>query len=153
MHIKLFQSALTGRTICGKILRMESTNNLSEPLFPEAEAKLKVPHGTWCYKNVHVEGLGLDEYDSPTLQSQFPDDPGARWEFMIRNTRVYCPYWSVTDYGTVKCAYLGVEAIGISEESMAKAARHFGSQEAAIEASTGFLLGDAVKECNVNKSA
>jgi hypothetical protein len=131
---------------------MESTNDTREPLFPEEEAKLKVPPGDYCYQTVHTGGLDMDEYQR-NLKAQFPDDSGARFLAYLENTkRVYCPYWSVTDYGTVKCGYLGIEAVGMSGKSSKEARKHFGSEEAIQAACTGGTLGDALKECNVNNS-
>ena len=103
---------------------MEATPKPLKTLVPEAEAKLKIPHGTSCYKNIKVKGLELDEYDR-TLQAQFPDDPEARFTYMLKQTRVYCPYWSATDYGTAKCSYLGIEGAGINAGDWGKSSEAF----------------------------
>jgi hypothetical protein len=60
-----------------------------------------------------------------------------------------CAYFQWTDYGTVKCAYLGVE---VFDDDTARVLQHFGSQanmDAAHLIET-WTLPDSIKECGVS---
>jgi hypothetical protein len=60
-----------------------------------------------------------------------------------------CAYFARTDYGTVKCLYLGVEAF---DDDRARVLQHFGSQanmDAANLIET-WSLPDSIKECGVS---
>ena len=113
--------------------------------------KAGVPFGDYCYDLVHIDGRDILEFEQE-LQRLHNDGFGAWFPiFMAQTKRVFCPYWKTTDYGTVRCAYLGREAVGIGDgDCYRRAVEHFGSEEAANEACQGWLLGDAVKECRLN---
>ena len=65
-----------------------------------------------------------------------------------------CPYKNRTNYGTVRCEYLGVESIDptpYGKECYQKALKNFGSDEAVRKAtSEGGLIWDGCKECDVD---
>ena len=77
------------------------------------------------------------------------------WDGKVFRTK-NCPYWKHTDHGTVKCEFLGVESLTIAageyEDKMRELAyKHFGSEEAALEATEeGWLLWDQLKICGIN---
>ena len=67
---------------------------------------------------------------------------------------VPCPYFSYTPHGSVKCAYLAVEAYNSHDcDNQRQVESHFGgSDEAAAAGVVGsFYLTDSIKVCGVNR--
>ena len=134
---------------------MEASDTPRKTLVPEEEAKLRIPHGFNCYIFKNVEGIPMSEYNlKVTEQFRKDRDFKALQEATSRIYPVFCPYWSRTDYGTNKCNYLEIEAVGMDDvEDWVKARKHFGSDEAIRAACAGGQrLATASKECNVNTS-
>ena len=69
----------------------------------------------------------------------------ALWE--IR----YCPYHVLIEGGRVECTYLGRRAVLWSREDSAKARQFYFENPTEKALDDGGLIGDAVKECGVNK--
>lgn len=96
-----------------------------------------VPNGSYCYGYV------------PGIDSHQDLDPLED----LLELRRYCKYWNPTEHGFVECKYLNRKALWIvtTQEVVNKAVEFFGSENEMEKQITGFLLGDAVKECDLNR--
>jgi len=66
--------------------------------------------------------------------------------------RVWCPYWRPVKHGRVRCRLLDRVAVLINSRSEHFARRFYRKHPKALQRDTGFLIGDAVKECNINRN-
>jgi hypothetical protein len=64
-----------------------------------------------------------------------------------------CPYWTLTEHGTVRCELLNVEVLSERENyfvALAKATAHFGELEVDAKVDRSSVLSDEVKICKIN---
>jgi len=114
-----------------------------------------VPSGHYCYGYVPAPDSGfssmaeLDAY----LQKQHDKGDESINEHIRLMVPKYCKYWNSTEHGFVECKHLNRKALWITttDDVVQKAIAYFGSEEKMDKNIEGFLLGDAVKECNLNR--
>lgn len=105
-----------------------------------------IPAGAYCYR---VVGL-RDGEELPTDFGRFGNDLREAGYHRGRK-RVLCPYWQVTDHGTIRCDYLDLEVLDESDrDARRQVAEHFGTGKAAFRIGTCCLLADEVKVCEIN---
>jgi hypothetical protein len=120
---------------------------LNATIFPMNE---KIPTGHYCYGYVVAPNTSfrtLAEVDA-YLKTLPEDQVWPEGERLQR--RVMCPYWRVIGHGRVRCKLTGSVAALINPRSARLAAKFYRKHPKASEREKGFLLGDAVKECNIN---
>lgn len=104
-----------------------------------------IPPGGFCYR---VRKISPGEVLSSDID-RFGKDL-REFSFGGGFKEILCPYWRRTDYGMVRCEFLGVE--GLDERAGAKieALAHYGSEAAfsAANQSPDFL-SDEIKICDV----
>jgi hypothetical protein len=119
-----------------------------------------VPLGETCYKTIPAPDSGFQSAEEIEhyLQEKYGDDyegdfVKAFFEYLRLVTRTWCPFWNPTEHGFVECRFLNRRAyrIPIEEEDILRSIRYFGSEASADENITGYLLGDAIKECKLNR--
>lgn len=125
---------------------------------PAAFHKMKqgIPAGSFCYGYLPKQNLGFASVDGVRkylIEKYGPDDSeshiAALDEYYDRH---YCIYWKPSEHGFVECALLKRKAIWISSDlDYERTFAYFGSEEKLIKEISGFLLGDAIKECNENR--
>lgn len=76
---------------------------------------------------------------------------GLRITFGVTTSNL-CPYWQKTDYGMIRCNYMGLEDLNEFDiiEAQKLAIAHYGSEEAYLNAGYGSALHDEQKICDVN---
>ena len=93
-----------------------------------------------------IYGTPNPQYDANAIpQGEYCYD----FEAMRHDQLVRCPYFQYTDHDSVKCLYLGIEAVdGMTEKFL----DHFGGQDKAEEAGvfSDYILADSIKACNVH---
>ena len=105
-----------------------------------------IPPGEHCYRVYPIRDGEVLSWDHDRFGKdlrEFSYGPGFK--------EVLCPYWRRTEYGTVKCEFLGMEVldneINDHNESVALLAKRIG-----LEAAQQFpasLLADEIKECDI----
>jgi hypothetical protein len=109
-----------------------------------------IPHGEYCYRVVELaEGEPQPPLDQIDSFGKHRREASYAWGYK----RVLCPYWQVTDHGTVRCDYLAVEAVMEHnyQQHLDQAIKHFGTPQAleAIRVSAIWLT-DEIKVCDIN---
>lgn len=106
----------------------------------------EIPRGDYCYTTFIPPEKALE---LERCKAQHGEDSAEYFGmlFLEARTEKACPYRVRTNHGTVQCLFLEIEAVVLAEGCADDAEAHFGSPEAAEEHCTGFLLGDAVREC------
>lgn len=108
-----------------------------------------IPHGEFCYQVMELPDGELQLSLSLEAFGKELRDVDYIWGYK----RVLCPYWQVTDHGTVRCEYLAVEAVMEHdyEVHLDQALAHFGTEQAlaAVRVSAS-LLTDEIKICAIN---
>jgi hypothetical protein len=101
-----------------------------------------IPSGGHCYQVVRLQpGETLsDEIDrfGKDLR-EFSYHPGYK--------EVLCPYWTRTDYGTVRCEFLNREVLDEVPQARLKVQAHFGVTDAASLFDSDWALPDEIKRC------
>ena len=116
-----------------------------------------VPQGNYCYGYVPKRDSGflsLSEVAAHISRTYAdPNGPEALAEHNRLLEPRYCKYWNPTENGYVECRYLNRKALWITttQEVIDKAIAFFGSEEEMDKQITGFVLGDSVKECTLNR--
>lgn len=101
-----------------------------------------IPNGPFCYRLVEIEEgevLSRDIERCGIDLREFPYRPG--WK------QVACPYYARTNYGTVKCNFVGMEARDDRERINA----HFNDDNAADRYPWSWQLSDEIKVCGINE--
>ena len=119
-----------------------------------------VPGGDYCYAYVPSMRSGfktMKEVDQH-LEKMFGDDEENFINRLRESNRVmsrrFCRYYRYHEgIGTVECTYLHRRALALSatEEEEKKAIEFFGGQEEFDKHVTSWALGDALKECGLNR--
>lgn len=105
-----------------------------------------IPYGQFCYR---IEKIGDGEVLSRDIE-RFGKDL-REYSYFGDLKEVLCPYWIRTDYGTVRCEFLGREVVDEDDrKALAKIARHFG-EEAAKTISYSYELADELKICGIRE--
>jgi len=106
----------------------------------------KIPPGENCYRLYPLrDGEELIQDVSLFGRSlrEFPFLPG--WK------EVLCPYWQLTDYGTIKCLFLDQEFLNEDhEDSFSLLSEKFGDAFVQNYPRSWMLL-DEIKICGINK--
>ncbi|GHU33645.1 hypothetical protein FACS189497_15340 [Betaproteobacteria bacterium] len=109
----------------------------------------KIPPGSFCYrvyplKPGEVLSKDIDQFGRSLREYSYR--PGFK--------EVLCPYWQRTDYGTVKCLFMGREVLDEEhygyEQALALLAAKIG-EDAARNFPRGWTLPDEQKICGVNE--
>lgn len=116
-----------------------------------------VPFGAYCYGYVPTTESGfsskreVDDYFNNKFSASASDEVFVERDNAL--TEQYCKFWNPTEDGFVFCSYLKIRAMWISDPEIneQKCINFFGSREIVDQEVTGFLLGDAVKECKLNR--
>ena len=104
---------------------------------------LRIPEGGFCYRVEPSDGVVRIAADSPRLGRDIREASFGKAGYMV-----LCPYWTLTEHGTVRCEYLGIEVLAEEAGASEKAAAYFSHEEACrLEWS---FLSDMLKECTVN---
>lgn len=111
----------------------------------------EIPTGSYCYGYVPAADSGFrDMAELEAYLGTLPIDQQVS-EFERTHKVVFCPHWRSIGHGRVCCTLLKLVAPGIGEHSQRLAAAYYRKHPEVEERETGILLGDAVKECNINK--
>ena len=106
-----------------------------------------IPAGTYCYR---VEPIAPDEVLVLDIERFGKDLREFSWHPGYKE--VLCPYWRRTDYGMVRCEFLGVEGLDEMGGARALALIHYGTEEAFQAANQSpHFLADEVKICGVRE--
>lgn len=116
-----------------------------------------VPFGAYCYGYVPTPESGFsskreaDKFLNEKFSDSCSDEEFAEHEKIL--VQKFCKFWNPTEFGFVFCSHLKIRALWISdsEDSVQSAIKFFGSEEVMEQEITGCLLGDAVKECKLNR--
>lgn len=115
----------------------------------QAARHSEIPFGHYCYGYVPTPGFGFSKLDDLYQYAATLSESG--WT-KIRSQRQqvrYCPHWQFLKGGRVECTHLGIRTALIGRENEARAYYRSHPDEEA-ETPKAFLLGDAIKECNLN---
>lgn len=106
-----------------------------------------IPPGEYCYRIVKIgEGETLSR-DISKFGRELREYPyhGAYKE-------VLCPYWHRTEYGTVRCDFLGREFVDDKDSrAIEKIIAYFGSPDAPDRFERSWALPDEIKICGVRE--
>lgn len=106
-----------------------------------------IPPGRYCYQVVKVrEGevlcKDISRFGMELRECRFHGD----------YKRILCPYWQTTEYGTVRCNFLGQEVVDeFDENASEKIAAHFGTADAMERVDWSLELSDELKICGVGE--
>ena len=136
-----------GRCKQGLALFWEQPDAVTEETPRQCLDPMDIPPGEFCYRvfplaegevlirEVEQFGKGLREYP-----------------FASNLKQVLCPYWLRTDYGTVRCKFLGVEVVDeLDPAAVEKLAQHLGSADAARAFPVSWELPDELKICGIRE--
>jgi len=111
----------------------------------------KIPTGHYCYGNVPAQRSGFNTIAQVSAYiSSLPDDQQCS-EYLRLTRPVYCPYWRPIGKGRVRCKLLGRVAVLWSRRSEHFAEIFYRKHPKARDRDTGCLIGDAVKDCDINR--
>jgi len=117
-----------------------------------------VPNGNYCYGYLPApdSGFTCKEDIEAYLKAKYKGlNLGEEMvEFQRLSVVKHCKFWNPTEHGFVECTHLNRRALWITtkKEHIEKAIAFFGSDEKMEEKIQGYLLGDAVKECRLNRT-
>lgn len=96
-----------------------------------------IPEGQFCYQTIRVEVV---------------DEKGYVKDIYSVNPYDRCPYWQRTDYGTVRCLFLGREVVDEygGNNAIQKITQHFGEEKALEQFEYCSDLADEIKICRIN---
>ena len=115
------------------------------------EIHAKIPLGDYCYSYVPRENSGFKTADE--VWTYIRTLPGAEQSEARRKLLEDrdCPYYVHLEGARVECTYLGRRAALCSREDWATTRQFYLANPTEQALDDGNLLGDAVKECGVNK--
>lgn len=124
---------------------------------PNTEHVKGVPMGTYCYGYVPRADSGFT--DTRLIDAHIEGQQGKLGDMELHDLYFslvevrHCKYWHPTDHGFVECRYLNQKALWITttDEIIDKAIAYFGSEEEMDKQIDGWLLGDGVKACQLNR--
>lgn len=104
-----------------------------------------IPEGEYCYRVAPLAEGEVLVVDA----ERFGKD--LREAGYTKGTkRILCPYWQKTEYGTVRCDFLDVDACdGIDDKTRARIVAHFGSEDAVDRIRRDWALPDEIKVCGI----
>lgn len=114
-------------------------------------ASKKIPTGNYCYGYVPAPGFGfptMAEVDA-YVESLPEDDRWPEWLRLARSVK--CPYWRYIGHGRVRCKMTGLVAVCWGSRCEHLARVFYRKHGKAREREKGWLIGDAVKECDYNR--
>ncbi len=120
-----------------KIKREDLALSLRHPLL--------IPQGDFCYSVLPIDDSVEVDPQSPRLgrdirQASFGGD----------SKMVLCPYWVLTDHGTVRCEHCHEEVLSLEKSALAKAEAHFGTTDIS-KLETLSDLADKLKICDIRR--
>lgn len=111
----------------------------------------KIPTGEFCYGFVPAHNSGfcsiavLEDYLATLpLEKKLSEEKRL-------TRRVCCPYWKVISHGRVCCKLLGLVATCWNRRDEYYAAVFYRKHPKARERDKGCMIGDAIKECDINR--
>ncbi|HMV55320.1 MAG TPA: hypothetical protein PLV48_14770 [Rhodocyclaceae bacterium] len=105
-----------------------------------------IPVGEFCYRVVDLAEGEVLVFDPERFGKDLREADCTK-----STKRILCPYWQATDYGTVRCNFLDVDACdGIEDETRARIVAHFGSEDAVDRIVRDWALPDEIKVCGIN---
>ncbi len=107
----------------------------------------EIPPGGFCYRVVSLKPGEVLSKDIDKFGKELREYP---WHEGYKE--VLCPYWRRTDYGMVRCEYMGVEELDEDDsEAWDKAIAHFGNKDAFLKANHPGYLYDEIKGCGIKE--
>jgi hypothetical protein len=104
-----------------------------------------IPPGEFCYRLIRKQPGEVLSQDIDRFGRDLRE-----FSYNLHWKEVLCPYWFHTDYGMVRCNFLGVESLDEDNpDAKAEAIRHFGSEAAFLKVNRYSLLSDEIKICNI----
>ena len=112
----------------------------------------KIPTGHYCYGYVPASNSGFRTMADVDAYLETIPDEKLRWSEWRRLYRpVNCPHWRFAGHGRVRCKLLRRVAVLWSRRSEHLAEIFYRKHPKAREREVGSLIGDAVKECSINR--
>ena len=104
-----------------------------------------IPRGEYCYRLIkkrdgEILSKDVERFGNDLREYDYPGDYKA----------IRCPYWHYTDYGTVRCDFLGKETISDALDARKKIEAHFGISDASEKFGYDWALADEIKICNID---
>jgi hypothetical protein len=119
----------------------------------EAARHSEIPTGLYCYGYAFDENAGFrTEEDAFKYINSLPKRESFgmyRKIFPFRR----CPHFRHLGNGRVECTHLGYRAVILSAEARRESNQYYWDnpdEERFDKMNSGYLLGDSVKECNLN---
>ncbi|MBS0467382.1 MAG: hypothetical protein JSS31_00090 [Proteobacteria bacterium] len=104
-----------------------------------------IPPGHYCYR---VRKVAPNEVLSDDIE-RFGKDL-REYYYGGGFKEILCPYWQLTDYGMVRCEFLGVEGLDESRGAKAKALHYYKTEELFNTANKSHhYLSDEIKICGI----
>jgi hypothetical protein len=104
-----------------------------------------IPPGEYCYRLIRKQPGEVLSQDYDRFGRDLRE-----FSYNLEWKEVLCPYWFRTDYGMVRCDFLGVESLDDDNpDAKAEALCHFGSEAAFLKANHYSLLYDQIKICDL----
>lgn len=109
----------------------------------------EIPSGLYCYGYVPAVDSGFHTVEEVNhFVSTLPEDEQVKAHFRLFQ-RKFCPHRKPLEGSRVECTHLGIRAEFWGREAKARAYYRAHPDEE-HETPLGFMLGDAIKECNLN---
>jgi hypothetical protein len=104
-----------------------------------------IPPGEFCYRIVEIQ---LGEILSKDAERFGRDLREFRYDSFTKE--VLCPYWQRSEYGTIRCEFLGREVVDEDDpDAIEKIAAHFGTSAVPAEIGYNWELADESKICDI----
>lgn len=107
-----------------------------------------IPPGKYCYRVIKIREGEILSRDINKFGRELRE-----FSYHSAYKEVLCPYWHRTEYGTVRCDFLGREFVD-EEYSTAieKIISNFGSPDAPDRFERSWALPDEIKICGVREN-
>lgn len=104
-----------------------------------------IPPGDYCYRVVKIKEGEVISQDIHNFGRDLRE-----YSYNRTYKQVLCPYWQLTEYGTVRCDFLGREFIDNEDAgAIEKIINHFNSTEAPNKFERSSALPDEIKICGL----
>lgn len=109
----------------------------------------RIPTGSYCYGYVLSPQSSFRTLEALEQYLASLSDDGRWTERRKHYQYVCCPHWKPISRGRVRCKLIGHVAVIWGQER--RTAPLFRKHPKALERMKGFLIGDQVKECRINR--